>query len=169
MGNLLFSPSGRIGPSAYMKGMIILGVISAVIALLPYLSVGLAMIANLIGLVLIIPLIFMSIKRAHDAGKSGWLSILAIVIMFGVSIVLGLLLTPLFAGAAGAADTAAMEAAAESGDLGAVMDAAGAVARATAIPSAIASLIGYAATAFLFNMFNKQDMGDNQYGPVPMA
>ena len=61
MGNLLFSPSGRIGPSAYMKGMIVLAVISAVINIIPLFSPGLAMILGLLSIVLIIPFLFCTI------------------------------------------------------------------------------------------------------------
>lgn len=167
MGNLFFSPSGRIGPGAYMKGMLILGVIGAVINLLPLVSIGLAMIVSVLSLVLIIPFIFMSIKRAHDSGKSGWFSIVAIIIGIVISLILGMVVAAIGLGAA--VDQEAVNAAAEAGDLGAVMDAAGGAARAAAIPSAITNLIGAVATAFVFNMINKQDMGDNQYGPVPPA
>lgn len=38
MANLLFSPSGRVGPGAFLKGVGILAAIGAVIALLPLVS-----------------------------------------------------------------------------------------------------------------------------------
>jgi hypothetical protein len=64
---------------------------------------------------------------------------------------------------------AAVTAAGESGDLGEVMRLAGELAKETALPSAIGSLVGTLISAYLINMFNKQDAGDNQYGPVPAA
>jgi uncharacterized membrane protein YhaH (DUF805 family) len=149
-----------------MKGMIVLGIISALLPLVLFINVGLAIVMSIVSLVLYIPLIFMSIKRAHDSGKSGWLSIIAVVLLFAISMVIGMVLSPMFVGGV---DTAALEAAGESGDLGAVMEAAGAAAKATAIPSAISSIVAFLATAFVFNLINKQDPGDNQYGPVPAA
>lgn len=162
MGNLLFSPSGRIGPSAYMKGMLVLAVISAIISLIPLVSTGLGVAASFIGLVLIIPFIFLGIKRSHDAGRSGWMVLTHIVIAIIVSVALSYLLQMVGM----APDDAAVKAAGESGDLAAVMEATGELAKASAIPSAVTSLIGTAIIAFLVNMFNKSDAGDNQYGPA---
>ena len=75
MGNLLFSPSGRIGPSEFTKGIMILAVVSAVLTILPLISMSLAMVGGLVSLVLLFPLFCLLIKRSHDAGKSGWMSI----------------------------------------------------------------------------------------------
>lgn len=166
MGNLLFSPSGRIGPSAFLKGMGVLAIIGAIISLLPLVSVGIGMAAGFIALLLYIPAIFMGIKRSHDSGKSGWFVLVMIVIGFVVSLVLSMLLMPLvFSGMA--ADQAAVNAAAESGDMAAVMELAGEMAKSTAIPSAVSTFVATLLTAFLFNLVTKQDGGDNQFGPVP--
>ncbi|MGB6228994.1 MAG: DUF805 domain-containing protein [Litorimonas sp.] len=168
MGNLLFSPSGRIGPGAYMKGMIVLAIISAVITLVPLISPGLAMILSFVSLILIIPFVFLGIKRSHDAGKSGWMVLTHILLYAGVAAVLYFIMNALGMGVDPAMEAAMNEAAAE-GDMGTVVEMTGDLARATAIPSAISGVIGTLASAFLINMFNKQDMGDNQYGPVPVA
>ena len=168
MGSLLFSPSGRIGPSAYMRGMLIIGAIAAALNLVLLVSPALGMILGIIGLVFYVCLIMMGIKRSHDAGKSGWMSVTHLLLFFGVSAALGLLLNAIGMGVS-EADEAALQAAGETGDLGAVMELTGQIAQATAIPSAITTFLAFAITAFLVNMFNKQDMGDNQYGPVPVA
>ena len=167
MGNLLFSPSGRIGPAAFMKGMLVLAAISAALSFLPFISDGLVMIVGILSLVLYVPLVFLGIKRSHDAGRSGWFSIVLVLITWGVGFVLGLLLLPMFMGSA--MDTAAIEAASETGDMSAVFDAAGEMAKKTAIPSAIASLVSFAVSAFIFNAINKSDPGDNQYGPATLG
>jgi len=70
MGNLLFSPSGRIGPSAFMKGMIILAVIGAVISLTGLINFQISQILGFVSFLLVIPLFFLLIKRTHDAGRS---------------------------------------------------------------------------------------------------
>lgn len=168
MGNLLFSPSGRIGPSAYMKGMIVLAVISTVINLVPLVSPGAAMILGIVSLVLIIPYIFLGIKRSHDAGKSGWMVLTHIALYFGVAVALTYILQAVGLGPSAEME-AAVTAAGETGDLGEVMRLAGELAKETAIPSAIASLVGTLISAYLVNMFNKQDAGDNQFGPAPAA
>lgn len=167
MGNLLFSPSGRIGPDAYFKGMMIIAVISALINLLLFVSVGLAMVVSLIGLVLLIPLVFLGIKRSHDAGKSGWMVLTHLLLYFGVSFALSFILQNVLG--IGAVDQDAINAAAESGDLSAIMDAAGAAAKAAAIPGAISGLVATAASAFLINMLNPSDPGANQYGPATLG
>lgn len=168
MGNLLFSPSGRIGPSAYMKGMIILAVISAVINLVPLVSPGAAMVLGLLSLILIIPFLFLGIKRSHDAGKSGWMVLTHLALFIGVAVALTYILQALGMGPSPEME-AAVTAAGETGDLGEVMRLTGELAKETAIPSAISSLVGTVVSAYLVNMLNKQDTGDNQFGPVPAA
>ena len=168
MGNLLFSPSGRIGPSAYMKGMIVLAVISAVINIIPLISPGLAMILGFLSIVLIIPFLFLGIKRSHDAGKSGWMVLTHLALFIGVAVALSFVLKALGLGPSPEME-AAVTAAGESGDLGEVMRLSGELARESAIPSAISGIIGTLISAYFINMFNKQDAGDNQFGPVPTA
>ncbi|MGB3456829.1 MAG: DUF805 domain-containing protein [Litorimonas sp.] len=168
MGNLLFSPSGRIGPGAYMKGMIVLAVISAVISIIPLVSPGLGVILGFVSLILIIPFIFLGIKRSHDAGKSGWMVLTHILLYIGVATAVYFIMQALGLGVDPTLQ-ASMDEAAAAGDMGAVMEMTGQVAQASAIPSAISTLVTTVASAFLINMLNKQDMGDNQFGPVPAA
>ena len=168
MGSLLFSPSGRVGPSAYMKGMIVLAVISAILSLVPMFSPGLAIILGFVSLILIIPFIFLGIKRSHDAGKSGWMVLTHILLYIGVAVALTFILQALGLGPSDEIK-AAIEAASESGDLGEVMRLSGEQAQDQALPSAVVGLIGTLVSAYLINMFNKQDSGDNQFGPVPVA
>lgn len=167
MGNLLFSPSGRIGPAEFTKGIMILAVISAVLTLLPMISMSLAMIGGLVSLLLLVPFFMLNIKRAHDAGKSGWMSILHFVIYIILGVVLSLLVGMFFAGSI---DPEAMQAAAEeaaaAGDLAGVMEAAGDAAKAQAIPSAIGGLVISYIFAMIVNAINKKDMHENQYGPA---
>lgn len=167
--NLLFSPSGRIGPSAYFKGVMILGVISAIASLLGLTgNVAVSFVILLVALVLLVSFVMLGIKRSHDAGKTGWMVLTHILLYAGVATVLDFLFA-----AVGFGDTTEIEArsqaAAEAGDMEQVMAVSGELLQAAAIPGAVASLIGAAIVAFLINMFNKQDPGDNQYGPVPLA
>lgn len=169
MGNLLFSPSGRIGPSDFTKGIMIIAIISAILSLLVYVSMSLAMIGGLVSLILIIPFFFLNIKRAHDAGKSGWMSLLHLLIYIVLAVILSFLVGMFFSGGIdqAAVQEAANEAAA-SGDFAGVMDAAAGAAKAQAIPSAIGGLVMAYLFSMIVNMINKQEPNENQYGPVPM-
>ena len=157
MMNLLFSPSGRITPSQYMRGMIILAVVATVIALLPLVSVALGTIAGLLGFVLFYCVIALGIKRSHDAGKSGWWVITHILLFFLVSTVLTWILLTAFG-----LDMGGMFQSAVGGDISAVEE----FTQASIIPSAIATLLSYPVTAFLVNMLNPHDPTPNQYGNV---
>lgn len=148
-----------------MKGMIVLAVLSAIISLLPLISTGLGIAGGFISLILIIPFVFLGIKRSHDAGKSGWMVLTHILLAIGISVALTFILQ-----AVGMMPSdEAVNAAAESGDLSAVMEASAKMAKASAIPSAISSVVGTLLTAYLVNMFNKSDPGDNQFGPATVG
>lgn len=164
MGNLLFSPSGRIGPSAYMKGIIVIAIINAVLGVLPLLSPALAAL-SIAGLVTFYIFIALGIKRLHDAGKSGWMVLTHLLLSFGVGAVVVILIGTLTGVSLGDTFGAAL-----SGDVEAAEAAAAAVeAPGYVIPSVIAGFIGQLVTGYLINMFNKQDAGNNQFGPVPAA
>lgn len=126
------------------------------------------MVLGLLSIILIIPFIFLGIKRSHDAGKSGWMVLTHLLLVIGVSVAITYILQALGMGPSAEAE-AAVTAAGETGDLGEVMRLSGELAKETAIPSAISSLVGTAISAYLINMFNKQDAGDNQFGPTPAA
>lgn len=167
MGNLLFSPNGRIGPSEFTKGIMIIAVISAIISLLPLVSMSLAMIGGLVSLILLIPFFMLNIKRAHDAGKSGWMSLLHLLIYIILAVILSFVVGKFFAGSVDPeAVQAAAEEAAAAGDIAGVMNAAAGAAKAQAIPSAIGGLVISYLFAMVVNMINKGDDHDNQYGPA---
>lgn len=178
MANLLFSPSGRIGPSAFLKGMGILAAIGAVITVIPMFSYQLGGILSLVSLVLLVPLFMLLIKRLHDSGKSGWLSILFLILIVIIAAVLQSVASSMFGGSAMAEMKAASEEIATSGaGFSEIMVATAelaetygpAIAKSTAIPSAIAGFVGTMAGAFVVNLILKQDAHENQYGHPPAA
>lgn len=178
MANLLFSPSGRIGPSAFLKGMGILAAIGAVITVIPMFSYQLGGILSLVSLVLLVPLFMLLIKRLHDSGKSGWLSILFLILIVIIATVLQSVASSMFGGSAMAEMKAASEEIATSGaGFSEIMVATAelaetygpAIAKSTAIPSAIAGFVGTMAGAFVVNLILKQDAHENQYGHPPAA
>ena len=160
MMNLLFSPAGRIGPSAYMKGMLVLGGISALLSLLLLTrSLAVITVAGFASLLLLIPLVMLGIKRSHDAGKTGWMSLAHVAVYFGISFLIGLLFAAI--GLSAEPDPALTEGVTDAGEiLRITAEAAG----DAAIPSAISGFLTFAATAFIVNMLNPHDPTPNQYG-----
>ncbi|MBL4871230.1 MAG: DUF805 domain-containing protein [Robiginitomaculum sp.] len=169
MGNLLFSPSGRVNPADFMRGVIILIVISAVLTLLPLISPALGML-GILGIIMIWCWIVLYVKRFHDAGKSGWLTVGVIVVMIVLSMIMSSVITTMFAGDMQAEIQKAATEAAESGDFGSIlkgsMEAGSAMAKKVAIPSAIGSAVLSYVVAMAVNKFFPHDEGENQYGPA---
>ena len=178
MANLLFSPSGRIGPAAFLKGIGIIAAIGAVITVVPMFSLSLGTTLSFVSILLLIPLFMLVIKRLHDSGKSGWLSILFVILIGIIAAVLQSVASNMFGGSAMAEMKAATEELTTSGaSFGEIMAATQelaveygpAIAKNTAIPSAIAGFFGTMGGAFLVNLILKQDAHENQYGHPPAA
>lgn len=159
---LFLTPNGRIDQSTYWRGVIILAVISIVLS---FLSAYVMPFIGILGILFIWPWIAIHVKRLHDNGKTGWLVIAVIVGAIIVSFILGMILNPLL-GANPAALQAEMNEAAQSGDLGAVMDMTKSMQRAQLLPSAITTALVTAIVGFGMSML-KTEPTDNQYGPVP--
>ncbi len=174
MMNLLFSPNGRINSSEFMRGAYVLIGIAFILALLPLVSYQLSMIGSIIGLVMLWCWIVLWIKRYHDSGKSGWMSLLPIIAFVILSMIVGMLVSTMGMSGMDPETAAAMNEAAEeaaaSGDFGAMMSsmmgASEGLAKKLAIPNAISTAVLSLAIAFLFNSMIKQEPNDNQYGPV---
>ncbi|WP_427451790.1 DUF805 domain-containing protein [Litorimonas sp. WD9-15] len=169
MGSLLFSPSGRVGPADFMKGYTILIVIGLIINLLFAFAPMLALLSFPILIVLLWCSIALWIKRYHDAGKSGWMCLIPIIVGMVAGFVLSLILTPMFVDAdAALAATEAAEAAAAEGDIGGAMSAAMGASGMTQmgmIISAVASAVLSYVIAMVFNGMIKHEDHDNRFGP----
>lgn len=161
MGNLLFSPSGRIGPAAYMKGITILAILGFLGGFTVKLG-PLAILGFVLGLLIFYCFIALGIKRSHDAGKSGWMVLIHILIWFVILMVVGFVVGKVSGVDAGQAFTAAMN---QDVDKLAEIEA-----TTTAISYILMTGIAGAAakfvTAFLVNTINKSDAHDNQFGPM---
>jgi uncharacterized membrane protein YhaH (DUF805 family) len=169
MGSLLFSPTGRIGPGAYLKGAIILGVIGALLAATGYINLLVFSFAVLISFLLVIPFILMSIKRAHDAGKTGWMSLLFVaiagIVYFGISTLLSLVgLAPSMAEQKEGQEI--MKEAQSSGDIQEMLSVMSDVVGPLILPTILVMLLTPIVAAFLVNLVMKSDGHDNQYGPA---
>ena len=175
MGNLLFSPNGRIGPSAFLKGLGIIAAISALISIVPMFSMSLGSMLTYASVILLFPLFCILIKRCHDAGKSGWMSILFFLLIALVGGLLQYFIGNMFGGEPLAEMKAASEEIAKSGaGFGEMMEQTAAlaeqygpaIAKNTAIPGAIAGFIGTMLGGYVTNMLLKRDDHENQFGPA---
>jgi uncharacterized membrane protein YhaH (DUF805 family) len=170
MGNLLFSPSGRISPADFMKGALVLIVIGAVLNILPMISFSLSMVFGLLGLVTLWCWIVLFIKRFHDAGKSGWMCLLPILAFLIIGFIVNGLVSSMFAGDLNAQMQQMSEEAISSGDVSSIlkqsMDLGAQVAKKTALPLAVAGAVISYLIAYVTNMMLKSDAGDNQFGPA---
>jgi len=167
---LLFSPNGRIPQPVYWRGVIILFAISTAITVL---SAYVSPFVGFLGLIFVWSWIALHVKRFHDAGKTGWMTLAMIVLAFIVSFVSGMILPGLFG-----VDAAAMQAEMQenmehymsSSDPGAamayVMEESKRIAQAQLLPSILSSAIVTAVVGFVMSLF-KTDPNDNQYGPGP--
>ncbi len=159
MGNLLFSPNGRISSSEFMRGATILIIIAAVLAILPMISYKIGSILGVLGLVMIWCWIVLWIKRFRDGGKSGWMSLVPIAVFIVASMIVGSVMSSMFAGDMANEMAEAIESAGEAGDLGAMFKMMGqmgeAAAKKTAIPNAISGAIVSYVIAYVGNMMIK--------------
>lgn len=161
MGHLLFSPNGRIGPDAFMRGAVMLIVASVFLSLPQIIGILPAFqgVFDLLSLILLYPWIALWIKRYHDAGKSGVMCLLPIFVYIFAVIVLAVFM---LGGVIGQIMQATADGAAQA-DIDALTEE---LMRPKMLPFLIASTALSWLLAFLFNRAIKRDPHDNQYGPA---
>jgi len=167
MGNLLFSPSGRIGSAAFMKGVGILVALGLILGLIPIFVPALG-ILGLVGLVLIWCWIVLWVKRYHDGGKSGWMCLIPIIVWFVVAMIVGFVFASMFA------DPAVVEATAQAlvdGDYGTYfqLSMSGGLTQMGQIISAVVGAVISYVVALIFNGMIKHEDHDNRFGPETSA
>ena len=162
----MMSANGRMAPADFQKAGLVLVAISFVLGLFPlFLPLVLAGVIGLLSLVLIYPWVCIWSKRLHDAGKSGWLTLVVIVVWFVLGMIASQIVSTIFGGEA----TRMMAAAMETGNPDAIMQASQAASQATALPTAILNAVVSVAMIFGGNAILQQDPQENRYGPVPGA
>ncbi|EAP88905.1 MAG: DUF805 domain-containing protein [Oceanicaulis sp.] len=163
----MMSANGRMAPADFQKAGLILIAISFVLALTPLvLPVVLASLLTIIvGLALIYPWACIWSKRLHDAGRSGWMFLVVLVIWIVLGLIVNQIVATIFGGEAARMMVAAME----TGNPDAMMQASKAATQATALPSAVLNAIVGFGVIFAGNAILKQDPQENRYGPVPGA
>jgi len=160
MGNLLFSPSGRIGPSEFMKGAIILIVVAVILAIPNLLGLpkGLVTALSFLSIVTLWCWVVLWVKRYHDGGKSGWTCLLPIL----TYLILGMII---FFAAFGGAFMEMFNASLNGATEAEIAELEAAFNTKSGLPVLIGSTLFSFGIAFLFNKMIKQDAHDNQYGP----
>lgn len=153
VGNLLFSPKGRIGPSDLWKGLIILLILQVLITVISAFSpMALTMLLGIVSIALLYPFVCVLGKRLHDNGKSAWWVILVIVAYLVVSWILTFLLLSVF----GLNPMTA----------GANPEAMAAYRQSSLLPSILGAIVMTAILGFIMATL-KSEPGTNKYGPPP--
>jgi len=163
----MMSANGRMAPADFQKAGLVLVAIAFVIGLTPLFLpvVAAGALSLIVSLALIYPWVCIWSKRLHDAGKSGWLFLVALVVWFVLMMIVNQLVTVMFGGESARMMAAAME----TGNPDAILQASEASSQATAVPSAILSALVSIGMIFGANAILKQDPEENRYGPVPGA
>ena len=173
MGNLLFSPSGRISKSNFIKGLGIIVLLHALITMLGAFNFAAASMLGLLSIVLLYPLFCLLIKRSHDGGKSGWMSIVWFILLVIIWFVVSAIMQQMTGGEILAEMEELTQAAAEEGDIGAVFaiakDFAEPLAKKVSIPVGVGRFVALMGGGFLLNLFIGADADENQFGDVPSA
>lgn len=169
--NLFLTPNGRIDQPTYWRAVLILLGISVAMSVI---SAFVSPFLSFISLLFIWPWIAVHVKRFHDSGKTGWITVAMVVLAIIVSAIAGFLLPGLFG-----VDQLALqedmqreiERASAGGDpsaaIGAAMEASKRVAQAQLLPSILSTAIVTGVVGAVMGAINKTDPNDNQYGPGP--
>lgn len=172
MGNLLFSPKGRIGPQSFLKGFGVIVLLHALITMLGAYNLPVASVLALLSLLLLYPVFCLLIKRNHDGGKSGWVSIVWLILFIILWFTVSGVAQNMTGGDVLREMQELTEAAMLEGDFGAVLgiaqEFAEPLAKKTSVATGVARFIGLMAVAFLLNVVIGQDQNENQYGPAPL-
>lgn len=162
----MMSANGRMAPADFQKAGFVLVAISFVLALTPlFLPLMVAGLISLLSLVLIYPWVCIWSKRLHDAGKSGWLFLVVMVVWIVIGLIVSQIVTLLFGGESARMMAAAME----TGNMDAIMQANEATSQAIALPTAIINALVGVGVVLAGNAILKQEPHENRYGPVPGA
>lgn len=156
---IYFSFNGRLGPAAFQKAVIVLIVIGLIINLSGLVSMQLALILGILGLVMIWPWLAVWVKRYHDADKSGWMVLVPLVVTIILGFIADYVLNQVIP-----IDKSAIEQAA-SGGMGAIIQASMEAAKSQMLPKALIGALISLVVMFGFNAMIKSDPEENRFGP----
>lgn len=164
---LFFNPQGRITKAQFQTGALVLIALGFVLAVLPLAASGTAMMAissltTLIGLVAMWCWIALWVKRLHQGGQTGWLTVLIVLGWIILSNIVGTVVTLMIA-----PDLMTMSP--SDGNFMQVIQESMERARQVAIPSAIANAVVSLVYVFAVNALLPSQDGENRFGPAPVA
>lgn len=157
----MFSANGRLAPADFQSASLILIAVSFVIAASAmFLPIGIYLTLAFISIILVYPWACLWSKRLHDAGQSGWLFLVVLVVWM----IIGWIANTIIGAVLGGDAAMQMQAASESGDPAAIFQAMEGSTRGVALPTAIVNAIVSFLFVFVSNMILKSDPEENRYG-----
>lgn len=162
MGDLLFSPNGRIGSAAFMKAGYILILIGTALGMVKMFNPVLGAMFGFLSMLLLYPWVCIWIKRLHNGGKSGWMIFLYILI-YGVIIMTStLVVLSMFAGSEFFALVS--EKMADEISQTEYMERIETMGQNLALPTTIAGILSSLLTLYIGDNTIPNDDGENQFG-----
>lgn len=162
MGELFFSPQGRISSADFMRGGYILVLISIALGLSNLVNAPLGMALSIFNFVLMFMWAVIWIKRLHDGNKSGWM-FFAYIGLYGVISFAGALVMLMFVGGEEFMQIV-IEKASESLSDEDFQTKVEAWSLANMVPLLIAKSLASLLTIYIGDKTIPTDTGDNQYG-----
>ncbi|WP_291844404.1 DUF805 domain-containing protein [Maricaulis sp.] len=95
---ILFGAAGKLSPQEFAQGIVAILAVNLVLrvfSMMPGLGMLFALLGLVVGLISLFAWVCVYSKRFHDAGKSGWLTLAAIVGVIVIAAAINLILAPL--------------------------------------------------------------------------
>ena len=95
---ILIGANGKLGPMEFARGLVAIVAVALVLNLLSLFPLIGGLLGLVVGLLLAFCWVCVFSKRFHDAGQSGWMTVGAVVVGIVLSVVVSIILTPIFGG-----------------------------------------------------------------------
>jgi len=165
MGNLLFSPSGRIGSQDFMKGGVALIIVGIVLSLLNMQAILSPTLVTLAYLLMLFPWVCIWVKRLHNGGKTGFM-IFLYIFLYAILVVIFTIVAMMMFGD-GEIWNAAMAYSKQEITMDEYMSALeGSAASDLSLPVLIGGVVASFLTLVIGDKGTPNDPDENQFGPA---
>jgi len=165
MGNLLFSPSGRIGSQDFMKGGVALIIVGIVLSLLNMQAILSPTLVTLAYLLMLFPWVCIWVKRLHNGGKTGFM-IFLYIFLYAILVVVFTIVAMMMFGD-GEIWNAAMAYSKQEITMDEYMSALeGSAASDLSLPVLIGGVVASFLTLVIGDKGTPNDPDENQFGPA---